>query len=92
MNMKPKIQQCLPIDRQWMVPFPFIDRVLDIAGMLHRQVRTALVVQKTVEIPQLQFLAFVVVPVWCNDKFWYRQCRKQWTCRRCSSCGVVASL
>ena len=24
-----------------------------------------------------------------NDKFWYRQCRKQWNCRRCSSCGVV---
>ena len=34
------------------------------------------VVQKTVEIPQLQFLDLVVVPVLCNDKFWYRQCRK----------------
>ena len=33
--------------------------------MLRRQVRTALVVQKTVEIPQLQFLAFVVVPLLC---------------------------
>ena len=47
------------------------------------------VVLKTVEIPQLQFLDLVVVPVLCNDKYWYRQCRKQWNCRRCSSCGVV---
>ena len=31
----------------------------------------------------------VVVSVLCNDKFWYRQCRKLWNCRRCSSCGVV---
>ena len=54
-----------------------------------RQVCTAPVVQKTVEIPQLQFLDLVVVPVLCNDKFWYRQCRKKWNCRRCSSCGVV---
>ena len=45
--------------------------------------------QKTVEIPQLQFLGLVVVPVLCNDKCWYRQCRKLWNCRRCSSCGVV---
>ena len=36
------------------------------------------VVQKIVEIPQLQFLDLVVVPVSCNDKFWYRQYRKQW--------------
>ena len=72
-NMQPKVQQSLPIDSQWMVPFPFIDRVLDNAGRLQRQVCTALVVQKTAEIPQLQFLAFVVVPVLCNDKFWYRQ-------------------
>ena len=33
-NMQPKFQQSLPIDRRWIVPFPFIDRVLDIAGML----------------------------------------------------------
>ena len=38
----------------------------------------SVVVQKTVEIPQLQFLDLVVVPVSCNDKFWYRQCRKLW--------------
>ena len=38
----------------------------------------SVVVQKTVEIPQLQLLDLVVVSVWCNDKFWYRQCRKQW--------------
>ena len=44
--------------------------------------------QKTVEIPQLQFLGLVVVPVLCTDKCWYRQCRKLWNCRRCSSCGV----
>ena len=31
----------------------------------------------------------VVLPVLCNDKFWFRQCRKQWNCRRCSSCGVA---
>ena len=43
----------------------------------------------SVEIPQLQFLDLVVVPVSCNDKFWYRECRKLWNCRRCSSCGVV---
>ena len=49
----------------------------------------SVVVQKTVEIPQLQFLDLVVVPVLCNDKFWYRQCRKLWNCRRCSSCVVV---
>ena len=49
----------------------------------------SVVVQKTVEIPQLQFLDLVVVPVLCNDKFWYRQCGKLWNCRRCSSCGVV---
>ena len=49
----------------------------------------SVVVQKTVEIPQLQFLDLVVVPVSCNDKFWYRQCRKMCNCRRCSSCGVV---
>ena len=49
----------------------------------------SVVLQKTVEIPQLQFLDLVVVPVSCNDKFWYRQCRKLWNCRRCSSCGVV---
>ena len=47
------------------------------------------VVQKTVEIPQLQFLGLVVVPVLCTDKCWYKQCRKLWNCRRCSSCGVV---
>ena len=29
----------------------------------------SVVVQKTVEIPQLQFLDLVVVPVLCNDKF-----------------------
>ena len=52
----------------------------------------SVVVQKTVEIPQLQFLDLVVVPVLCNDKFWYRQCRKLWNCRRCSSCGVVDVL
>ena len=40
------------------------------------------VVQNTVEIPQLQFLDLVVVPVSCNDKCWYRQCRKLWNCRR----------
>ena len=68
-NMQPKFQQPLPIDRQWMVPFLFNDRVLDIAGVLQRQVCTALVVQKTVEIPQLQFLAFVVVPILRNDNF-----------------------
>ena len=33
----------------------------------------SVVVQKTVEIPELQFLDLVVVPVLCNDKFWYRQ-------------------
>ena len=88
-NMQPKLQQSLPTDRQWMMPFPFIDRVLDIAGMLQRQVCTALSVQRTVEIPQLQFLDLVVVPVLCNDKFGYRQCRKQWNCRKCSSCGVA---
>ena len=49
----------------------------------------SIVVQKNVETPQLQFLDLVVVPVSCNDKVWYRQCRKQWKCRRCSSCGVV---
>ena len=49
----------------------------------------SVVVQKTVEIPQLHFFAFVVVPVLCNDKCWYRQCKKLWNCRRCSSCGVV---
>ena len=49
----------------------------------------SVVVQKTVEIPQLQFLDLVVVPVSCNDKFWYRQCRKLWNCSRCSFCGVV---
>ena len=38
----------------------------------------SVVVQKTVEIPQLQFLDLVVVSVSCNDKFWYRQCRKLW--------------
>ena len=43
----------------------------------------SVVVQKTVEIPQLQFLDLVVVSVLCNDKFWYRQCRKLWNCRRC---------
>ena len=43
----------------------------------------SVVVQKTVEIPQLQFLDLVVVPVSCNDKFWYRQCRKLlWCCGR----------
>ena len=47
------------------------------------------VVLKTVEILQLQFLDLVVVPVLCNDKCWYRQCRKLWNCRRYSSCGVV---
>ena len=35
-------------------------------------------VQKTVEIPQLQFLDLLVVPASCNDKFWYRQCSKLW--------------
>ena len=49
----------------------------------------SVVVQKTTEIPQLQFLDLVVVPVLCNDTFWYIQCRKLWNCRRCSSCGVV---
>ena len=49
----------------------------------------SVVAQQTVEIPQSQFLDLVVVPVLCNDKFWYRQCRKLWKCRRCSSCGVV---
>ena len=39
-NMQPKFQQSLHIDRQWMVPFPFIDRVSDIAGMQQRQIRT----------------------------------------------------
>ena len=34
-----------------------------------RQVCTALFVQKIVEIPQVQFLDLVVVPVLCNDKF-----------------------
>ena len=38
----------------------------------------SVVVQKIVEIPQLQFLDLVVVPVSCNDKFWCRQYRKQW--------------
>ena len=47
----------------------------------------SVVAQKTVEIPQLQFFDLVVVPVLCNDKFWCRQCRKLWNCRRCS--GVV---
>ena len=54
-----------------------------------RQVCTALVVQKTEDIPQLQFLDLVVVLVLWNDKFGYRQCRILWNCRRCSSCGVV---
>ena len=44
---------------------------------------------KTFDIPQAQLLDLVVVPVVCNDTFWYRQCRKQWNCRRCSSCHVV---
>ena len=71
------------------VPFPFIDRVLDIAGLLQRQVRTALVVQKTVGIPQLQFLALVAVHVLCNDRNeWVQTVQKTvWKCRKCSSCG-----
>ena len=52
-----------------------------------RQVCTALSVQRTVEIPRALFLDVGVVPVLCNDSF--GQCRKQWKCRRCSSCGVV---
>ena len=67
----------------------FIYRVVVIPVATQRQVCTALSVQRTVEIPLAQFLDLGVVPVLCNDKFWYRQCRKQWKCRRCSSCGVV---
>ena len=66
-----------------------MQRVRSDDQLLYRDRYTALVVQNTVEIPQLQFLDLVVVPVLCNDKFWYRQCRKLWNCRRCSSCGVV---
>ena len=67
-NMQPKFQQSLPIDRQWMVPFPFIDRVLDIAGMLQRQLRTVCFVQKTGE-STAQFLDEVVtMPVVANDR------------------------
>ena len=52
-----------------------------------RLVCTAAVVQKTVEITQLQFLDLVVVPVLCNDKFWYGQCSG--IAAGGSSCGVV---
>ena len=66
--MQPKFQQSLPIDRQWMVLFPFIDKVLDIAGMLQRQIRTVYFVQKTGE-STAQFLDVVVtVSVVANDR------------------------
>ena len=46
------------------------------------------VVQKTVEIPQLQFLDLVVVPVRATTSFG-TDSAENWNCRRCSSCGVV---
>ena len=63
MNMQPKFQQSLPIDRQWRCLFRSSTECWTLL------VCTALVVHQTVESPQLQFLAFVVVPVLCNDKF-----------------------
>ena len=67
-NMQPKFQQSLPIDSQWKVPFPFIVRVLDIAGMLQRQIRTVYIVQKSGE-STAHFLDVVVsVPVVANDR------------------------
>ena len=68
----------MPIDRQWMVPFPFIDRVLDTAGMLQRQIRTVCFVQKTGE-STAQFLDLVVtVPVVANDRdVWVQTVQKR---------------
>ena len=51
----------------------FIYRVVVIPVATQRQVRTALSVQRTVVIPQVQFLDLGVVPVLCNDKFWTLQ-------------------
>ena len=51
-----------------MVPFPFIDRVLDIAGMLQRQVRTVFIVQKSGESTAQFSDTVVAVPVVANDR------------------------
>ena len=53
---------------QWKVLFPFIDRVLDIAGMLQRQVRTVFIVQKSGESTAQFSDAVAAVPVVANDR------------------------
>ena len=82
MYMQHKLQQSL-------VPHPVHQQSGGYSSCYTETGLHSVVVQKTVEIPQLQFLDLVVVPVLCNDKFWYRQCRKMWNCLSCSSCGVV---
>ena len=82
--MQLELQQSLPVDRQWKVPFAFMDRVLDNAGMLERQVRTMYFVQKSEE-SIAQFLdVVVVVPVVANDRNeWVQTVQKTaWKCRQ----------
>ena len=93
-DMQPKFQQSLPIDRQWMVPFTFVDRVLDIACMLQRQIRTVHFVQKTGE-STAQVLGRSCYRARCcerQERMGPDSAETVWKCRKCSFLWLWTSL
>ena len=59
--------------------------VVAIPVATHRQFCTALLCRRPLRFHSCSSWSSLSFPVFCNDKFWYKQCRKQWSCRRCSS-------
>ena len=59
MIISDKFQQSIVYENVKVPQFQFIDRVVDFSTVLQRRVPTVQTVQKTGEIPQLQFLDMV---------------------------------